>query len=100
MVVRNALVKAIAAGLDVAFIDPSNNGAPNVKPASITSGAETVVSTGDDTDAIRIHVRALFQNFIDANNAAPYVVVILSASTALALSLGVHALGAAGLPKG
>src|SRR3546814_8114102 len=69
MVVRNALVKAIAAGLDVAFIDPSNNGAPNVKPASITYGAETVVSTGDDADDIRLDVRALFQKFIDANNA-------------------------------
>src|SRR3546814_3184544 len=58
MVVRNALVKAIAAGLDVAFIDPSNNGAPNVKPASITYGAETVVSTGDDADDIRLDVRS------------------------------------------
>lgn len=93
MVVRNALVKAIAAGLDVAFIDPSNNGAPNVKPASITYGAETVVSTGDDADDIRLDVRALFQKFIDANNAPSSGVWIMSATNALALSLMVNALG-------
>src|SRR3546814_18945983 len=80
MVVRNALVKAIAAGLDVALIDPSNNGAPNVKPASITYGAETVVSTGDDADDIRLDVRALFQKFIDANNAPSSGVWIMSRS--------------------
>src|SRR3546814_16757633 len=70
MVVRNALVKAIAAGLDVAFIDPGNNGAPNVKPASITYGADTEGSTGDAADDIRLDVRAPDQKFIDANNAS------------------------------
>src|SRR3546814_15515680 len=93
MVVRNALVKAIAAGLDVAFIDPSNNGAPSVKPASITYGAETVVSTGDDADAIRLDVRALFQKFIAANNAPSSGVWIMSAANALALSLMVNEIG-------
>src|SRR3546814_19992628 len=72
---------------------PSNNRAPNVKPASITYGAETVVSTGDDADDIRLDVRALFQKFIDANNAPSSGVWIMSATTALALSLMVNALG-------
>lgn len=93
MVVRNALVKAIAAGLDVAFIDPANNGSANVKPASITYGAEAVVSTGDDADDIRLDVRALFQKFIDANNAPTQGVWIMSATNALALSMLVNALG-------
>ncbi len=92
-VVRNALVKAIVAGLDVAFIDPANNGSANVKPASITYGAETVVSTGDDADDIRLDVRALFQKFIDANNAPSQGVWVMSATNALALSLMVNALG-------
>src|SRR3546814_19932494 len=72
---------------------PSNNRAPNVKPASITYGAETVVSTGDDADDIRLDVRALFQKFIDANNAPSSGVWIMSATNALALSLMVNALG-------
>jgi hypothetical protein len=93
MVVRNALVKAIAAGLDIAFIDPANGGSANVKPASITNGAETVVSTGDDADDIRLDVRSLFQKFIDANNAPTQGVWIMSATNALALSMMVNALG-------
>lgn len=98
MVVRNALVKAIAAGLDVAFIDPSNNGSANVKPASITYGAATVVSTGDDADDIRLDVRALFQKFINANNAPSTGVWVMSATNALALSTMVNALGQSEFP--
>jgi len=93
MIVRNALVKAIAAGLDVAFIDPSNNGSSNVKPASVTYGAETVVSTGDDADDIRLDVRALFAKFIAASNAPSTGVWVMSATNALALSMMVNTLG-------
>lgn len=93
MIVRNALVKAISAGLDVAFVDPTNNGSANVKPAAITYQAETVASTGDDADDIRLDVRALFAKFIAANNAPSTGVWIMSATNALALSLMVNALG-------
>lgn len=93
VIVRNALVKAIAAGLDVAFIDPSNNGTSNVKPAAVTYGAETVASTGDDADDIRLDVRALFAKFIDANNAPSTGVWVMSATNALALSMLVNTLG-------
>lgn len=92
-IVRNALVKAIAAGLDVAFIDPTNAGTSNVKPASITNGAETVASTGDTADDIRMDVRALFQKFINANNAPQSGVFIMSATNALALSMATNPLG-------
>jgi HK97 family phage prohead protease len=92
-IVRNALVKAIAAGLDVAFVDPANSGTSNVKPASVTNGAETVASTGDDADAIRVDVRALFQKFIDANNAPQSGAWIMSATNALALSMMTNPLG-------
>lgn len=93
VIVRNALVKAIAAGLDVAFIDPSNNGSANVKPAAVTYQAETVASTGDDADDIRLDVRALFAKFIEANNAPSTGVWVMSATNALALSMLVNALG-------
>lgn len=98
MIVRNALVKAIAAGLDVAFIDPANAGTSNVKPASVTNGAETVASTGDDADDIRLDVRALFQKFIDANNPPQSGVWVMSATNALALSMMVNPLGQAEFP--
>jgi hypothetical protein len=94
MIVRNALVQAIAAGLDVAFIDPANSGSANVKPASVTNGAEAIVSPGTgDADDVRLAVRALMQKFIDANNAPTNGVWVMSASNALALSLMVNALG-------
>lgn len=93
-VVRKALVDAIAAGLDVALVDPANNGSANVKPASITYGAEAIVSPGTgDADDVRLAVRAVMQKFIDASNAPTGGVWIMSASNALALSLMVNALG-------
>lgn len=98
VIVRNALVQAIAAGLDVAFIDPSNAGSANVKPAAVTNGAETVVSTGDDEADVRVDIRALFQKFIDANNAPMQGVWIMSATNALALAMMVNTLGQPAFP--
>lgn len=98
VVVRNALVQAIAAGLDVAFVDPSNNGSANVKPAAVTYQAETIVSTGDDEDDVRTDIRALFQKFIDANNAPMQGVWIMSATNALALAMMVNTLGQPAFP--
>jgi HK97 family phage prohead protease len=98
MIVRNALVAAIVAGLDVAFVDPANSGSAGVKPASITNGAESVVSTGDDEAAIRVDIRALFQKFIDANNAPTQGVWIMSATNALALAMMVNTLGQPSFP--
>lgn len=93
VIVRDALRDALAAGLDTSFIDPANAGTSNVKPASITNGAATVVSTGTDADHIRLDLRALFQKFITANNAPSNGVFIMSSTNALAISLMVNALG-------
>jgi HK97 family phage prohead protease len=98
VIVRDALVQAIAAGLDVAFIDPANNGTANVKPAAVTYNAETVASTGDDADDVRLDVRALFAKFIAANNAPSSGVWVMSATNALALSMMVNTLGQAEFP--
>jgi HK97 family phage prohead protease len=92
-VVRNALVKAIAQELDLAFITPANAGTANVKPASVTNGAEAIVSSGDDADAIRMDVRSLYQKFIDANNAPTSGAWVMSATNALALSMLTNPLG-------
>src|SRR5690606_24704574 len=37
LIVRDELANAVADRIDSDFIDPTNNGAPNVKPASITN---------------------------------------------------------------
>lgn len=53
MVIRNDMVEAIAAAIDVSFIDPANAGTANIKPASITNGAPAIAATGDGLADIR-----------------------------------------------
>lgn len=94
MIVRDALRDAIASGIDTAFIDPTNAGSANVKPASITNGASSIAAASySDADDIRLDVRSVFQKFIDADNPPSSGVWIMSATNALALSLMVNALG-------
>ena len=93
-IVRDGLRDAIAAGIDVAFIDPTNAGSANVKPASVTNGAAAIAASGTgDADDIRLDVRSVFQKFIDANNPPSSGVWVMSATNALALSLMLNPLG-------
>ena len=99
-IVRDALKAALAAGMDTAFIDPSNSGTSNVKPASVTNGQPVIVSHATtDADDIRKEVRALFKKFIAGNNPPSTGVWIMSSNTALALSLMVNALGQREFPN-
>lgn len=93
IIVRDALRDALVATQDVSFIDPTNAGTANVKPASVTNGAASVASTGTDGDAVRLDIRALFQKFIDADNPPENGVWIMSTTTALAASMMMNALG-------
>jgi hypothetical protein len=83
----------LAAVQDTSFIDPTNAGTSNVKPASITNGTPAVASTGTNADAVRLDVRALFQKFIDADNPPENGVWVMSTSNALALQIMRNALG-------
>ena len=91
--VRDQLGAAVAARLDVDFIDPAKSAVSGVSPASILNLAPSVVSTGTDADAVRLDVRAVFQKFIDANNPPMSGVWVMSATNALALSLLLNPLG-------
>ena len=93
VIVRDSLRDALVARLDTDFIDPAKAASAGVSPASITNGATAIASTGTDADAVRLDIRALFQVFINANNAPNTGVWLMSASNALALSLMVNALG-------
>ncbi|HEY4136484.1 MAG TPA: phage major capsid protein [Alphaproteobacteria bacterium] len=99
LIVRDALRDALVATQDTAFIDPTNAGTSNVKPASITNGAAAIASTGTDADHVRLDVRAVFQKFIDADNPPESGVWIMSTSNALALSLMVNTLGQREFPE-
>jgi HK97 family phage major capsid protein len=95
--VRDQLVAALAERMDIDFIDP-DKAAGTDSPASITNGVAEISSTGSDADAIRADVRALWAPFIAANNAPTTAVYIMSATTALALSLMQNALGQSEFP--
>lgn len=91
--IRDSLASAIAARLDVDFINPAKAAVTGVSPASITNGLTAVTSAGGDADAIRTDIRALMATFIAANNAPTTGVWIMGSTTALALSMMTNPLG-------
>lgn len=91
--VRQSLVDALRERLDLTFIDPAITAISGVRPASITNGVSGTPSAGNDGAAIRSDVKALMQTFIAANNAPTSGVWVMSAATALALSMVMNPLG-------
>lgn len=97
-IIRDQLAAALRERLDIDFIDPSKAAVPGVSPASILNGVSGIPSGGTDADAVRADVRSLFAAFIAANNAPTSGVWLMSATTALALSLMQNPLGQAEFP--
>ncbi len=91
--VRNMLAGAIVQRMDMDFVDPTNAGIAGVKPASITYGATTVVSTGAAVDNIRQDIDALWNAAAVANLPMDSAVYITDARTARRISLLQTALG-------
>jgi HK97 family phage major capsid protein/HK97 family phage prohead protease len=90
---RDSLAAAIAARLDIDFVNPAKGAVAGVSPASITNGLTPVVSSGGDADAVRADIRALMATFIAAQNAPTSGVWIMGSVTALALSMMTNPLG-------
>lgn len=96
---RNDLANAVAARLDLSFVGPSVTAVSGVSPASITNGAEEIVSTATtDADAIRNEVRSVMLKFVNALNPLTSGVWMMGSSSALALSMMVNTLGQAEFP--
>ena len=98
-IVRDMLRAAIVEEEDTTFIDPANSGTSNIKPASITNGAETIASSGDDADDIRLDVRSLMAKFTGANNPPSSGAWIMSSGSAMALGMMVNPLGQPEFPS-
>jgi HK97 family phage major capsid protein len=93
---RNALVELI----DVAFIDPTNGGTPNIKPASVANGAIAIAASGTgDADDIRLDIRNLLQVFVNNNMEGNAPVLIMRTGTALGASFTINALGQPEFPN-
>lgn len=94
-ILRDALAAALRERMDTDFINPaqSNNSPEAGAPASITNGVTPIPSAGNNGDAVRADVKALFAAYIAASNPPTTGVWIMPATVALALSLMTNALG-------
>ena len=90
---RDQLAAALTARIDTDFIDPAKTAVPNISPASITNGVTPIASSGVDADAVRADVASLIDAFIAASNPAAGATWIMSAGTALRLSMMYNPLG-------
>lgn len=96
--IRDSLVDALRARLDIDFINPAKTASAGVSPASITQGVSPVPSSGNDAEAIKADVKALMGAFIAANNPPTTGVWIMPATVALSLSLMTNELGQTEFP--
>jgi HK97 family phage major capsid protein len=93
-IVRDQLVEALKARLDIDFINPAKTAVNGVSPASITNGAPHGAASGTgDADDVRADIRSLLGEYVAANNPPTTGVLIMRSDTALALSMMVNALG-------
>jgi HK97 family phage major capsid protein/HK97 family phage prohead protease len=92
--IRQDLARAVAAKLDTDFLDPQKAvSLPAGSPASISNGVTKNNSSGRDADSVRADLVTLFAAYIAANNLPTSGVWVMSAVTALQLSLMTNALG-------
>lgn len=92
-IVRQDLIDTIVQTMDRDFVDPTNAGSANVKPASIINGVAAVTASGTDSDDVRADVKALFGKFIAANLSLEGAVWIMPATQALGMSMMLNPLG-------
>jgi HK97 family phage major capsid protein/HK97 family phage prohead protease len=97
-IIRDQLAAALRERLDRDFINPLKAAVAGISPAGILNGVAGIPSSGNDADAVRADIKALFTAFITANNAPTSGVFIMSSVTALALSLMQNPLGQSEFP--
>jgi HK97 family phage major capsid protein len=98
--VRNEMAAALVQLIDTAFIDPTNAGTANVKPASIANGAPHSAASGTgDADDVRADLRSLINEFIAANQQGGPIVLVMRATDALGAGMMVNALGQPEFPN-
>lgn len=96
--VRNRLIKAVAKRADLDFVDPSNAGTANTKPASITNGIAALTPSGTTPAALQTDIATLLGTFMTNNYDPTNIVLIMSGTTALAASLMRNTLGNRSFP--
>lgn len=98
MLIRDGLAGALRERMDIDFVDPTKAAVTGISPASITNGVTPIQTSGVDADAVREDIRQIVAAFIAADNPPTSGVWIMSANTALALSLMQNPLGQSEFP--
>jgi HK97 family phage prohead protease len=93
VIVRDSLIEALRARLDIDFIDPAKAAVANVSPASVTNGVTGIPSTGVDAAAVRADIKAAYEAYVAGNNALRGGVWIMCGNLAAALGMMVNLLG-------
>jgi HK97 family phage major capsid protein len=91
--IRNDMARAIAAGIDSAFIDPANAGTANVKPAAITYNVAASAVTGTTPAAAQLDIANMLQTMITAGIQGNSLVLIMTQGIAMKLGLARNSLG-------
>lgn len=93
MLIRNALVSAVAYLTDRDFLDPTKAEAVGVSPASITYGVTPITATGTTADALRDDLGTLLSEYAEANMGLSGLVLVMTAQQAIKISLMRNSLG-------
>lgn len=96
---RDDLAKDIRRLLDSDFVDPTNAGTANVKPASITDGLTPIAPSGTDVDAVNTDIASLVRTIVAANLSISGVSLIMNEDMALSIGLLTNALGQHAFPE-
>lgn len=97
--IRDILAGAVIQQMDADFVDPTNAGTSNVKPASILNGATSIVTDGDTEAAVRNDLRRLLSIFRAANQSTGDAVWLMSETNADGLALLTNSLGQPSFPS-
>jgi HK97 family phage major capsid protein len=100
-ILRDQLAQAVIAKIETDFLDPQKGlDTPVVgSPASISNNITAISSSGRDADSVRGDLVAMFSAYVTGNNKASSAVWVMSAVSALQLSLMTNALGQPEFPE-
>ena len=93
LMVRNDLARECQQTLDLSLIDPNQGGVANIQPASLTYGVTPVTPTGVTYATFVADWKTLTSTMIAANVSLAPCVLVMSETTAQALSMMVTSLG-------
>jgi HK97 family phage major capsid protein len=98
-VIAADVAAGIVQAMDLAFIDPANGGAANVRPESISHGAQSFESRGSSVDAIDADLAVMLATLTDSNLSLDSAAWIMAPATASNLALKRNNDGAAAYPQ-